>query len=222
MRPSKWSIISASALMLAAVFVIGAALGAGEQDATLPAAETKKPAPILTEAGVFERTGVKAIKPEVERALTAYYQRRAYPGGPPSIPHPLFDEKSMGGKSCLGCHKDGGYMPMWKAYTPITPHPEMTNCRSCHVRPEAKDTFEPTTFAPAQHVELPKGAIPGAPPRIPHPLDMRSNCVACHGGPAAPKEIRTSHPERANCRQCHVTGAEQAPAFQRPLDGGAQ
>jgi cytochrome c-type protein NapB len=33
---------------------------------------------------------------------------------------------------------------------------------------------------------------------------MRENCAACHTGPAAREEIRTSHPERTRCRQCHV------------------
>lgn len=33
---------------------------------------------------------------------------------------------------------------------------------------------------------------------------MRENCVSCHAGPSAPKEIRVTHPERVNCRQCHV------------------
>jgi cytochrome c-type protein NapB len=33
---------------------------------------------------------------------------------------------------------------------------------------------------------------------------MRENCAACHAGPAAREEIRTSHPERTRCRQCHV------------------
>jgi nitrate reductase cytochrome c-type subunit len=44
----------------------------------------------------------------------------------------------------------------------------------------------------------------GAPPTIPHPLQLRENCLACHAGPASRPEIRTSHPERARCRQCHV------------------
>jgi hypothetical protein len=33
---------------------------------------------------------------------------------------------------------------------------------------------------------------------------MRENCAACHTGPAAREEIRTTHPERIRCRQCHV------------------
>ena len=41
-------------------------------------------------------------------------------------------------------------------------------------------------------------------PSIPHPLEGRENCLACHTGPAAREEIRTSHPERERCQQCHV------------------
>ena len=43
-----------------------------------------------------------------------------------------------------------------------------------------------------------------SPPVIPHKTFMRENCTACHTGPAAREEIRTPHPERARCRQCHV------------------
>lgn len=220
------SIAVATALMGAAVFVIGHALGSGEREARTPAlAGIEKPLPILTEAGVFERSSkgaaLKDVKPgpgQPERHLPAYYSRRSYPGGPPAIPHPVFDDQSMGARSCLACHLDGGWVPEFKAFTPVTPHPELLNCRSCHVRPEDKSAFRPTTFQAALAAPVTKGAIPGAPSAIPHSLDMRSNCLACHGGPAAPAEIRTTHPERSNCRQCHVTGAELYPAFSR--DGG--
>jgi cytochrome c-type protein NapB len=218
-----WSIATATALMAAAVFVIGQAAGTGEQEARTPAAAIiDKRLPILTESGVFERSSkgaaLKDVKPgpgQSERHLVTYYSRRSYPGGPPPIPHTLLDQQTMGGKSCLVCHLDGGWVSEFKAFTPVTPHPQLTNCRSCHVHPEDKTTFQPSTFTPAQPVALPKGAMPGAPPPIPHELEMRSNCLACHGGPAAPAEIRTTHPERANCRQCHVLNARPLPAFSR-------
>jgi len=47
-------------------------------------------------------------------------------------------------------------------------------------------------------------ATVGAPPRIPHALQMRGECLACHAGPGARVELRTTHPERVRCRQCHV------------------
>lgn len=225
---NPWAIATVAALMAAGVFVIANAIGAGEQPARTPAAKSvDQPAPILTEAGVFVRAGkgamLKDVKPgpgQPERHLSAYYARRAYPGGPPPIPHELLDQQTMGGKSCLACHLDGGWVPAFKAFTPVTPHPELSNCRSCHVHAEEKTNFRQTTFTPAETVALPKGALPGAPPAIPHELDMRSNCLACHGGPAAPAEIRTTHPERANCRQCHVQGSRPVAVFTR--QGGAQ
>ena len=36
-----------------------------------------------------------------------------------------------------------------------------------------------------------------------NPLD-KENCLACHG-PRGHPFLRTSHPERTNCTQCHVT-----------------
>ena len=33
---------------------------------------------------------------------------------------------------------------------------------------------------------------------------FKKNCVACHDGPGAREEVRTTHPERWRCRQCHV------------------
>lgn len=55
-----------------------------------------------------------------------------------------------------------------------------------------------------------------APPTIPHKTFMRENCTACYSGAAAREEIRTPHPERSRCRQCHVptlTRAEFSTAF---------
>ena len=55
-----------------------------------------------------------------------------------------------------------------------------------------------------EHPEIKGAALEGSPPVIPHGLQMRENCLACHAGSAAPKEIKVSHPTRVNCRQCHV------------------
>jgi hypothetical protein len=33
---------------------------------------------------------------------------------------------------------------------------------------------------------------------------MREDCAACHESVAGRPEIRCTHPERVNCRQCHV------------------
>ena len=65
--------------------------------------------------------------------LDTYYNNRAYHGAPPSIPHTMLDERSMGGNSCLKCHENGGFAEKFNAYAPVTPHPEMINCKQCHV-----------------------------------------------------------------------------------------
>jgi cytochrome c-type protein NapB len=60
-------------------------------------------------------------------------------------------------------------------------------------------------FAPFPQ-DLRKGdrLYPQAPPVIPHGVFMREDCAACHEGVPGRPEIRCSHPERMNCRQCHV------------------
>jgi hypothetical protein len=57
--------------------------------------------------------------------------------------------------------------------------------------------------------------MPGSPPPIPHALQMRENCRACHAGPGAVSGLRTTHPERVTCRQCHGLAAPPAEAFAR-------
>jgi cytochrome c-type protein NapB len=57
--------------------------------------------------------------------------------------------------------------------------------------------------------------MPASPPPIPHALQMRENCRACHAGPGAVAELRTTHPERVTCRQCHALGAPPVEAFVR-------
>ena len=46
-----------------------------------------------------------------------------------------------------------------------------------------------------------------APPVMPHSTLMRVNCLACHG-PNGYRGLRTTHPERLNCVQCHAVAAE--------------
>ena len=126
----------------------------------------------------------------------------------------------------------------FEAYAPVTPHPELTDCLQCHVADDAVVGISLPNDAPdalcrqchapgvvrSGHandnersalwpvVQATSSADP--PPPIPHELTLRSNCVACHAGPAAVQEIRTSHPERASCLQCHVTSSA-APPFKR-------
>jgi nitrate reductase (cytochrome), electron transfer subunit len=226
-RPGRFRLVLiglAVALMAAVIYVVGSSLYAGQQEARLLPV-TAEPTPALPfEAGVFRRTARAldyAAMPEAppsRRTLAVYHSRRAYPGAPPSIPHPV-DEGGPPERGCLACHVDGGWVPRFQAYAPVVPHPDLASCRQCHVPRTAQETFRPTTWETVPGPRIDRSALPGSPPPIPHALQMRENCVACHGGPAAVVEIRTTHPERVNCRQCHALGDRPA-AFERPGAGG--
>ena len=193
----------------------------GLEEAYTPIIETPTGNFIPSEGGVFKRFNTENIDylnmpldENHQRTLKEYYKNRAYPGAPPSIPHTVTKERSLGGDTCLQCHQNGGFVDKFNAYAPVTPHPEMINCRQCHVTKNTNTTFKEfvtsnsnTGFKKVAPPKVGKGennAMPGSPPMIPHQLQMRENCISCHAGPSAPKEIRVSHPERINCRQCHV------------------
>lgn len=176
------------------------------------------------------------------RTLHAFRTRRAYPGAPPRIPHGLTAEEFQT-TTCNSCHERGGFSPRFGAYVPVTPHPELEACLQCHVGDDevtgvALPSHDPNTICRQCHdpsglargvaaMDWLTSAWPRLAPRtadqppqpIPHDLQLRSNCVACHVGPGAVAEIRTTHPDRANCRQCHLAanglGGEPAP-FARP------
>lgn len=197
-----------AALLASAVFIFLAALRESKEQADTEAFPSPDNTVALpSEAGVFRRWA-KALTyqdmPEGGRNLQQYYANRAYHGAPPLIPHPLMSEKGMGGKTCLQCHENGGYTEQFKAYAPVTPHPELVNCRQCHVPKTTDGLFVASNFEKSQPPPLGQSAMPGSPPMIPHTLQLRENCLACHAGPAAPTAIKTTHPERVNCRQCHV------------------
>ena len=138
-----------------------------------------------------------------QRDLDAWYALRAYPGAPPRIPHAVEDEQRIGA-GCLDCHENGGYVPKWNAYAPVTPHPDYLSCRQCHVPQRTEELFVATEWQQSPRPRIKRPALPGGPPPIPHAVQLRERCHACHVGPAAPKAIRMTHPERLNCRQCHV------------------
>lgn len=166
---------------------------------------------IPSEMGVFERSQFALdyanmpIDENHQRTMETYYNNRAYHGAPPSIPHIVKEELSMGGNTCLQCHENGGFVEKFNAYAPVAPHPKMLNCRQCHVAQNTEILFKETTFTKVLAPETDiNNALPGSPPVIPHQIQMRENCLSCHAGPGAPKEIRVTHPERINCMQCHV------------------
>ncbi|MCK0189350.1 nitrate reductase cytochrome c-type subunit [Arenibacter sp. F20364] len=186
----------------------------GLEEADIPTYDTPTGNFIPAEGGVFKRFNNAGhdfsnmpIDENHQRSLDSYYDNRAYHGAPPSIPHPVAKDRSLGGNTCLQCHQNGGFVEKFNAYAPVTPHPELINCRQCHVAIKTNNTFREFAFTKVQAPEVGVGAnnaMPGSPPMIPHQLQMRENCITCHSGPSAPKEIRVSHPERINCRQCHI------------------
>ena len=185
----------------------------GLEEAYMPIIETPTGNFIPSESAVFKQSDVTLdysnmpVDENHQRKLKEYYSNRAFLGAPPSIPHPVAEERSFGGNTCIQCHQNGGFVEKYNAYAPITPHPEMTNCRQCHVTKNTNNTFKSFAFNKVQPPKIGEGvnnALLGSPPVIPHQLQMRESCLSCHAGSSAPKEIRVSHPERINCRQCHV------------------
>jgi cytochrome c-type protein NapB len=133
-------------------------------------------------------------------------KRRAFDGAPPVIPHQNFSMQ------CVQCHTLQGVSLPGVGFSPPTPHQKTpglsadSRCQQCHVFKRSDTLFAKNSF-----VGLKQDLQPGkrlnsmAPPVIPHKVFMRENCVACHSGPAAREVIRTPHPERERCQQCHVS-----------------
>jgi cytochrome c-type protein NapB len=131
--------------------------------------------------------------------------RRAYDGAPPVIPHASY------GAECANCHNERGRSVSGVGFAPASPHDHTpfvdgtVRCRQCHVFRTTETEFVASDFSGlSQALSAGDRATPGAPPRIPHRILMREHCLACHDGPGAREAIRTTHPERARCRQCHV------------------
>lgn len=173
------------------------------------------------------------------RTLATFRALRAYPGAPPRIPHGLTPSEFQTG-ACKTCHERGGYSQRFDAYVPVTPHPEMgaclqchmgdaelmaiplpntdpnARCRQCHALDAARWTESTLNWQPMAWPQLTRNTLGRSPPPIPHGRQLRENCLACHAGPAGVAEIQTLHPERANCRQCHVEANAGTDAFVRP------
>lgn len=148
------------------------------------------------------------------RTLNEYYSRRQYPGSPPEIRHPV----EVHGKKleCLVCHADGGWTQLQKRNTPVTPHPEQISCMQCHVNPVTEGLFRTTDWQSIPPPRLGRSYLPGAPPPIPHDLQMRGNCIPCHVGPSTVVSISVEHPAGGNCRQCHVPDFPVEPFRREP------
>jgi len=198
------------------VLLLGATIGVWSysyfeslEEATIESVRIRESSSIPSESGMFERSGfameyaTMPLDQDYQRNLKTYYNNRAFYGAPPTIPHPI-GEGGIGSNACLKCHQNGGFVDKYQAYTPVTPHPEKSNCVQCHVQVKSKSFFVPSTWLRNKPPATGNQALLGSPPTVPHPLQLRENCLSCHAGPSAVKEIRTTHPERINCRQCHV------------------
>ena len=134
-------------------------------------------------------------------SLSQRQHNRAFNGAPPTVPHKT---EGMSIESCAICHTAGTRSTSLRI--PAMSHPSMPNCLQCLVESQSEalapmnpvDNLFAGLPAPRQGVR----AFTGAPPQIPHSTWMRDNCLACHG-PSGLKGIQTTHPWRANCRQCH-------------------
>jgi nitrate reductase (cytochrome), electron transfer subunit len=184
-----------------------------------------------TPAGVANDAHAPRSDKAHPRTLATFRGLRAYPGAPPRVPHGLTAEEFRT-TTCNTCHERGGWSSRFAAYVPLTPHPEWASCLQCHAIDAplmgsalpgvGADAVCAQCHAPASgRVALPaidwlpmdwprvrSRAHDGMPPEIPHHLQLRGNCLACHMGPGAVAELRTTHPERANCRQCHLAADE--------------
>jgi len=171
----------------------------------------------------FDNQGQKIFKsydqvPEVYmssdsggRTLVEYYDNRQYPGSPPPIPHKVDLSFSGNETDCLSCHAKGGYDPEQERFAPVTPHPENVLCYQCHAQIKTDKPFVENRWQSIDPPKLGLSFLASSPPPIPHVLQMRENCIACHTGPGAVVEIRVSHASRGNCRQCHVPDPQTAP-----------
>lgn len=136
--------------------------------------------------------------------------RRAYDGAPPSIPHAVSEQAAA---ACLSCHQTGASFQGKTA--PAMSHELHSNCLQCHaLTREPEGMRKPPAERPAPDVsefvglEPQRGtrAWPGAPPTMPHSQQMRTRCAACHGV-FGKQGMRSTHPWRENCQQCHAPSA---------------
>lgn len=153
-------------------------------------------------------------------AITQRQSRRAFDGAPPVVPHPIPQDSTA---ACLACHGNG--MAIKDRVAPKISHAHYGSCTQCHVPAQTgpRITSEPALLAAVTNnvfsgaIAPTKGerAWAGAPPTIPHSTLMRSDCNSCHG-PTGLYGLRTPHPDRQSCVQCH---APSATLDQRPLLG---
>ncbi len=123
----------------------------------------------------------------------------ARPPSQPPIPHTL-----EGRSDCIACHGTG------LAGAPKFPpdHAGRTNamCQGCHKPGPVRSTSPTVTPSTRPATAATPASTAGGIPRIPHPLQGRDNCLACHAtGLGGSPKVPASHAGRTNetCRACH-------------------
>lgn len=150
---------------------------------------------------VFCASSVALEKNSILKLRQQRAENRAYEGAPPQIPHAVEDQTP---ESCLACHESGMVDENNKS-APVSPHPvTQKNCLQCHVPRLSDKKFKESQFKGLRIEGRLAKANPLGPPHIPHRIQDRENCQACHLSETAPKAIVPRHGNRSNCLQCHV------------------
>lgn len=161
----------------------------------------------------FDLTALTNVT-EAERAqaIRERTARRAFDGAPPVVPHPIAQDSSF---ACLACHGPG--LVIKDKVASKMSHPPYASCTQCHVPaggPEIpiqvvklREPLAANEFVGVAAPQRGSRAWPQAPPTVPHRTYMRDDCLSCHG-PQGLFGLRTPHPDRQSCLQCHVPNAE--------------
>ncbi len=201
----KWPVLTAPLLMLTAgIFAQCQAPEAHAESGESPAAFHIQP----------PASSLEGVTDDPEAFVPAHYatreSRRAFYTSPPIIPH----KAGMNDAECRACHANG--ITLQDRKTPPAPHIQWDNCQQCHVRgllPDAKGRVPTAADNAFQGLKEPrKGSRDNkytAPPTMPHRLFNRENCLTCHASDHPRKEQRSPHPDRSQCRQCHVPQENQ-------------
>ncbi len=184
----------------------------------------------LVDQGIDGTTLILSVL-EQRQLRAARAERRAFDGAPPIAPHPV---DQMSSAACLACH--GNPVRVGQLVVPQISHPShYSQCLQCHASgagptstweglPPPVEGIDLATLAATNTFPGHREAAPGerafdsAPAVIPHTTWMRENCMSCHG-PGGSSALRTSHPSRQSCTQCHPLNPalEQRPASLEPF-----
>ena len=174
---------------------------------------TRTPGYVIAEGGQFEWMVQRRAPPPAEaypegpgRTLKSYYERRAFAGAPPVIPHEVpAGTPPEETASCLRCHEEKG-PDTYGSPAPASPHPERSRCLICH-RDGKAVRLDPGRWVASPPPSRGLQKTEWEPPLIPHSLQGRELCIKCHAGEGAVTELRSPHPHREHCRQCHLVSA---------------